>query len=191
MEKDSLIKKAFELGFKYEQKFHGCAQCTIAAIQDTLGIKNDFVYRAGSGLAAGGGECTDGSCGGYSGAIMMMSLLFGRERKDEGTEFGRREKSESSRMAASLHDMFIEKYKSICCKEIQKKLFGRSFNLRDEKEKEEFQRAGAHDDSDKCCMVVGDAASWGTGLILDEIAKRGMSLEDFRHIVALDNIQKL
>lgn len=183
MDRDSLIKKAFELGFKYEQKYHGCAQCTIAGIQDALDIRNDFVYKAGSGLAAGGGECIDGSCGGYSGAIMMMSLLFGRERKEEGTELGRMEKNECSRMAALLHDMFIEKYGSVCCKEIQKKVFGRSFNLRDEKEKEEFHKAGAHDDEDKCCMVVGDGASWGTGLILDEIARRGLSLEALRQIV--------
>lgn len=183
MERDAIIKKAFELGFEYEAKYHGCAQCTIAAIQDALGIRNDFVYKAGSGLAGGGGECIDGSCGGYSGAIMMMSLLFGRERKDLGSEFGRKEKNESSRMASSLHDRFLEKYGSVCCKEIQTKVFGRSFNLRDEKEKEEFNKAGAHDDKDKCCMVVGDGASWATGLILDEIAKRGLSLKDFRHIV--------
>ena len=46
MNKASLVKKAYSLGFAYEKKYRGCSQCTLAAIQDTLGIRNDFVFKA-------------------------------------------------------------------------------------------------------------------------------------------------
>ncbi|GAJ17034.1 unnamed protein product [marine sediment metagenome] len=32
-----LANKAYKLGFEYEKIYHGCAQCVIAAVQDTLG----------------------------------------------------------------------------------------------------------------------------------------------------------
>jgi C_GCAxxG_C_C family probable redox protein len=179
-----MLDKAYELGFLYEQKYRGCAQCAIAAIQDVLKVRNDSVYKAGSGLAGGAGECTDGLCGGYSGAIMMMSTFFGRTREKEASEEGRKDKYDSFRMASALHDTFIKKYGSVVCAGIQKKIYGRSFDLRDEKQKEQFRAAGAHEDKDKCCAVVGDGARWATELILDEIEKRGLSLrafEDLRH----------
>lgn len=44
-----------------------------------------------------------------------------------------------------FHDRFIEEYGSIICSDIQKKIFGRSFNLLDK---------------DKCPIVVGKAAVW-------------------------------
>ncbi len=55
MNNDKLIKDAFNRGFEYEKTYRGCAQCTAAAIQDTLGIRNDFVFKAASSFAAGCG----------------------------------------------------------------------------------------------------------------------------------------
>jgi C_GCAxxG_C_C family probable redox protein len=182
MNKKEMVRKAYELGFRNEKEYRGCAQCAISAMQDVLGIRNDYVYKAGSGLAGGAGECTDGLCGAYSGAIMMMSTFFGRKREDEATEFGRKEKYDSFRMASTLHERFMDKYGSIICSGIQKKIFGRSFDLRNDEDKQAFRDAGAHEHDDKCCMVVGDGASWGTELILDEIAKRGLSLQDFKDL---------
>lgn len=63
-EKAEIIQHAFFLGFEYEKTIRGCCQCTIAAIQDALEIQNDAVFRAGSGLTAGGGISCEGSCGG-------------------------------------------------------------------------------------------------------------------------------
>jgi C_GCAxxG_C_C family probable redox protein len=183
MDKEAILQKAYELGFKGERDYRGCAQCAIAAMQDALGIRNDFVYQAGSGLAGGAGECIDGLCGGYSGAIMVMSSFFGRSRTEEGSTKGREDKYVSFRMAAALHDRFIAKYGTVICAGVHKRIFGRSFNLRDDKEKQEFREAGAHELDDKCCAVVGDGARWGTELILKEIEDKGLSLKDFQGLV--------
>jgi C_GCAxxG_C_C family probable redox protein len=179
MDKQEMLDKAYKLGFQYEKNYRGCAQCAIAAIQDSLDVKNDFVYKAGSGLAGGGGECTDGLCGGVSGSIMSMSLFFGRTRPEEGSRQGRKDKYESFKLAAALHDKFMDKYGSVLCAGIQNKIYGRSFDMRDDEQKQQFREAGA----DKCCAVVGDGARWATELILNEIEEKGLSLADFQELV--------
>jgi len=179
MNKKIFLEKAYMQGFNCERDYRSCSQCTVAAIQDALNTRNDYVYKAASGLAGGAGEYVDGICGGYSGGILMMSLLFGRTRKEESTKEGRKKKYDSLRMAAALHDKFIKKYGTVVCSEIQKKIFGRSFNLRDDKQKELFKSSGAHEDDDKCCAVVGNGAQWSAELIIDEIYRLSLSLKDF------------
>jgi C_GCAxxG_C_C family probable redox protein len=181
-EKDALINKAYELGFEYERAYRGCAQCAIAGMYDAMGIKNDEVYKAGSGLAGGGGECTDGNCGGYTGASMVLASFFGRTKEEEGSESGRADKYVSFRMTRALHDKFVEKFGSVLCSGVQKAIYdGKHYDLRIEKDKEGFRAAGAHHDDDKCCMVVGDGAKWGMELLLDEIEAQGLTLDDFRN----------
>lgn len=180
-EKEDLIKKAYELGFEYERAYRGCAQCAIAGIYDALGIKNDAVYKAGSGLAGGGGECTTGNCGGYTGASMVLASFFGRTKAEEATEKGRADKYVSFRMTKAVHDKYVEKYNGVICTQVQKKLYGgKSFDLRIEEEKQAFRDAGAHHDDDKCCMAVGDGAKWGMEILLDELEAKGLTIDDFR-----------
>lgn len=186
MNKQDMMKVAYEKGFNYEKDYRGCAQCAIAAIQDAIGIRNDCVYKAGSGLAGGGGECTDGNCGGYTGGSMMISLLFGRTRKEEGTTKGRSDKYTTFHLTAALHDKFVKKYGGVLCSDVQKKVFGRTYNLRKDEDKELFREAGAHEDTDKCCAVVGDGAKWTVELILSELSKRGLNIEDFKDLEQID-----
>jgi C_GCAxxG_C_C family probable redox protein len=187
MNKKEMMKIAYEHGLKNERDYRGCAQCAIAGIQDAIGIRNDYVYKAGSGLAGGGGECTDGNCGGYTGGAMMISLLVGRTRKEEGTKKGRADKYVTFRLTAALHDKFVEKYGGVLCSDVQKKVFGRTYNLRNDEEKELFREAGAHEDDNKCCAAVGDGARWAVEIILDELDKNGLTLEDFTDLEQIDD----
>ena len=56
-------------------------------------------------------------------------------------------------------------------------MFGRTFNLWDEAEFEAIEALGAHED--KCTGVVANASAWTTEIILEEIEKRGQTLEDY------------
>ncbi|NIQ05495.1 MAG: C_GCAxxG_C_C family protein, partial [Candidatus Korarchaeota archaeon] len=47
-----------------------------------MGIMNHDVFKAASGLADGLGLSGDGACGALVGGAMVISYLFGRERKD-------------------------------------------------------------------------------------------------------------
>jgi len=110
-------------------------------------------------------------------------MFFGRTREEEATTKGREDKYVSFRMAAALHDKFIEKYGTVICGEIHEKIFGRSYELRDDEQKQMFRDAGAHEREDGCCAAVGDGARWATELILDEIEANGQTLEDFKYLI--------
>ena len=171
-DREKIISEAFNNGFNYERDYRGCAQCTIAAVFETLNIKKDDVFRAASGLGAGGGLLCDGVCGGYSGGIMAMGSLFGRRLEYFGSD--EEEKNTAFSMAGLLHDKFIEKYGTVICKDIHNCIFGRNYNLLDPGEKEEFNNDGAH--TTKCTEVVANAAAWICELILDEAERRGIDI---------------
>jgi C_GCAxxG_C_C family probable redox protein len=178
MRKDDLLKEAYELGFSYERDYRSCAQCTVGSIQDALGMRNDFIFKASYGLSGGFANIGDGTCGGYSGGSMMISLFFGRRREFfDGDEENKRCTKD---IVKRLHDIFVDKYGTVICKDIQQKIFGRSYNLRDSSEMARFDAAGGH--TDKATTVVGLAAQWAVDLILEEVEKRGLTLKDFEFL---------
>jgi C_GCAxxG_C_C family probable redox protein len=162
--KNSLLQKAFQLGFDYEKTYRGCSQCTIAAVQDTLNIREDNVFKAATGLAAGGGLTGIGVCGGYAGAIMMISWLCGRERSN----FADPEKKRHVAFAMSRRftQKYIQEFGSIICRDIQTHVFGRPYYIADPHEYDAFEAAGGHDD--KCTNVVGKASRLAVEFILEE-----------------------
>jgi C_GCAxxG_C_C family probable redox protein len=159
-----LMEKAYKLGFEYEKTCKGCSQCAIAAIQDTLEMRDDSVFKAATGLAGGGALTTIGGCGGYVGGVMVISQLLGRERS--GFDALERIPPKSFDLAKKLADRFIEEFGTIICRDIQAKIFGRAYYLRDPEEFNKFEEAGAH--RDKCPDVVGKAAQMAVKIILDE-----------------------
>ena len=47
------VEKAYILGDRYERQYHGCGQCVLAAIFDTLDIYDENVFCAATGLSGG------------------------------------------------------------------------------------------------------------------------------------------
>ena len=81
--REEILRKAYELGFKYEQKYGGCTQCAIAAVFEALGLEVDeSVFKAGTGLSGGLGLCGEGTCGALLGASMVISYLYPRTRRE-------------------------------------------------------------------------------------------------------------
>ena len=134
--KQVLLDKAYELGFEYEKVYRGCAQCVIAAIQDTLNIRDDSVFRAGTGLAGGGGLTGTGVCGGYVGAVMVISQVVGRERSNFEDPEGIRYKT--FELTRKFLGDYMRKLGSIICRDIQLKKFGRPYYIADANDYEKF-----------------------------------------------------
>ena len=163
--KEEIANKASKLAEEFERKCTGCAQTTIAGILEALGIKNDDVFKAASGLADGLGLTGDGTCGALVGGAMVISYLFGRERKDFEDML---KPIKSYLLVKKLHDQFVEKYGTCRCSELQKSLMSRTFNLLDRKE---FKEAVEFGMMNYCSKVVGTAARLATMIILDEQEK--------------------
>jgi len=161
-----LTEKAYSLGVEYEKQYGGCAQCTIAALQDVLELRNqgsDAVFKAATSLDGGVGCEGDGHCGAYSGSVMMFGYVIGRERDNFADPESLRKQTNT--MAQALHERFIERYGTVICHGIHRKIFGRPYYLKDPAEKEKFREAGAH--VDKCTAVVGLAAKWAVEILFE------------------------
>lgn len=160
-EKQEIFEKAYNLGYEYEQKMGNCAQCVIAAVQDSLGIIENSVFKGAYGLAGGGGLTSLGTCGAISGAIMLIGVLYGRERHD----FASGGRYPGYKLSRKIIEKFKQEYGGILCSEIQTKLMGKSFDLMDRQQYAAFEEAGGH--RDKCPAVVGNGARWVAEILID------------------------
>ena len=159
---EEVIEKAYELGEKYEQECTGCAQTTIAAIFDALGIRNDDVFKSSSGLADGLGLSGNGTCGALVGGAMAIGYFFGRERNDFKDML---KPMKSYLLSKELYDKFIKRYGVCRCHDVQESLMGRKFNLLSKKG---FEKAMEFGMVKHCSKVVGTAAKLTAEIIIDE-----------------------
>ncbi len=163
---DKLCNKAYELAFKYEAERGSCPQCVYSAIMETLDIGEESVVKAADCLAGGTCLSTDGTCGALVGGLMAISSIAGRDYEKFSKGDRRRRVFQPSK---KLYEKFKEEYGSILCKDIHKMLFGRTFNLMDKQEYQEFEDMGAH--VDKCPEVSGKTAYWTVEIILNDLKK--------------------
>ncbi len=159
-----LAEKAYSLGWEYQKTYRGCSQTLLAALQDTLGLRNDDLFKAATGLSGGGGVSIDGSCGAYAGAILFMSSIVGRERHDFAD--APRIRFQSFELARKLHDKFVHKYGAIICRDIHRKLVGRGYYLGDPDEMKKFDDVGGHETV--APGVVANAARWTVEILAEK-----------------------
>lgn len=158
-----LISVAAERAFKYEAELGSCAQCVYAALMETLNIGDKATFQAADALAGGTSLSSQGTCGALAGGMLIIGSLTGRDY----TAFKKGErKRRVFYYSKLLYEKFIEEYGSPLCKEVQKKIFGRSFDLLDKEEYAAFEQAGAH--IDKCPGVSANMARWTAELIVNE-----------------------
>ncbi len=166
-----LGQEAYRLGVAYEREYHGCGQCTLAAVLDALDRREDTLFQSATAVAGGIGLCGDGACGGYIGGVLAMGLYIGRRR--DHFDGDREQKNRTMAMAQQLHERFVMSYGSVICHDIHQELFSRSFDLTDPDERVAFDQAGAH--TDKCPLVVGRAARWTVEILCEELGREGVS----------------
>jgi len=153
---------AFDRAKRHELRSGGCGQCTIAGVFEALGVKDEGVFRAATGLADGVGLTGDGHCGALSGGAMAISYFFGRS----SDEFGDMMKQvRACILSKKLHDWFVGKYGTCRCADIQEKTFGRFYNLYDPDGMKAAFKVGL---PEKCSTLVGETARMATTIILDE-----------------------
>lgn len=167
IESGSLIERAEKLGAEYEMKYHGCSQCVFAAVQETLGLNNKSAFKAATGLAGGVARMGE-TCGALLGGIMAIGILFGREAlEDSASSMGYQM---TMQLSSQLCKEFIREFGTTRCRDIQAKLFGRSFDLSDPEQRKEFMLAGAYS-INGCPSVVKKAVRLTMEIILKNLNK--------------------
>ena len=79
---EEIIKKAADLGYKYEDKYRGCARCTVAALQDAIDFipEDADLFRTASCLDGGATPSKIANCGAFTGSGMVIGWLCGTGR---------------------------------------------------------------------------------------------------------------
>jgi Putative redox-active protein (C_GCAxxG_C_C) len=172
--KEQILEEVYQKGCEYEKKYCWCSQCCFLAVKEVLNLPDpdNAIFKASVGLGSGGGDLTEGACGAFSGGVLALGTLYGRDKlttpgwgqiPNKNGQLA--EERKLLNMIHDLSDMFKGKYGSYVCKEVQRSVYGRSFNFWDPKDVEAFERADGHT---KCGQVVGTAARWVTEILLRE-----------------------
>jgi len=160
--REEILEEVYNRAFKYEAEIGSCPQCVLSAIMEVLDVGDHATIKASDALAGGTALSIEGTCGALVGGLLAISSIVGRTYEDFSAGEDKRRVFLYSK---KLYDKFVEEYGSPICKDVHKKLFGRSFKLLDPKEYQEFEKAGAH--VDKCPSVSGNVAKWAAEIILD------------------------
>jgi hypothetical protein len=168
--KEEIIQKAEELGVEYEAKYKGCGQCTFLAIVDALRwgglelIPKGMEERLYSGLfflTAGVCFTGEGTCGAVASSVFAIGLALGIPQ--EGADIVAAHQA-GANIRDTLLEKYYQKYRSILCKDVQRKYFGKAWNLTDDEMTQEFLSI-----TDGC--TIRQTAMWATEIILNELEK--------------------
>ncbi len=150
---DRLERQALE----YLKTYGSCAQSTLRALQEEFGLGGAEALKAATAMP--GVALRGETCGAVIGPIMAFGLAFGRENPEETEAFLR-----TLQTAHRYCREFEEEFGSCMCADVQEHLFGRSFDLTDPQQLQEFAAAGA---SEKCGIPVGTAVRIAGRMILE------------------------
>ncbi len=156
-------RRAYDLGFHYEQVYHGCGQSVLAAVLETLDRFDPGAFNAATGLCGGLGLDGDATCSALTGAVMAFGVLYPRTR--ETFDGARANKYKVFGLAQRLTTRYRQTFGAVRCHDLHTCLMGRPFDLRDTSERAAFEEAGAH--AVHCVNLVGLAAQWAVELIAD------------------------
>jgi C_GCAxxG_C_C family probable redox protein len=169
-----LIEEARRKAHNYD-RYSGCSQSVLGSLQETLKIGNIESFKAATVLS--GGVARQGeTCGALLGALSALGLVIGRERIGDTEQYRKamgpaRELCEGFKDALRVEFGFEGKLGSTLCREIQEKIYGRSFDLNKAEDYRAFIEAGGHGD-DGCLKVCGIAAQVGAEKILEILRNR-------------------
>lgn len=126
LSKDETIRIAEE----YAERSHLCSESVLAALAKAQGVESPLIPRIATGFGAGVGRRGE-VCGAVSGAVMGLSLAYGR---DKGAPYtgGRRPYWYSSQ----LIDRFLEIHSGVRCFDIL------GLDLADPQDSERYDKQG-------------------------------------------------
>ena len=172
---ESIVEEIREKAHEYDQH-SGCSQSVLLALQEGLDIGCEDSFRSATVLSGGVARRGE-TCGALLGGLMALGMVCGRSRIEDTqsyfsavavadeicNEFQKRMEEEFG---------FTEPLESTLCAEIQTRIYGRSFDIRDPEERDAFLAAGGHSD-EGCYKTCGIGAQVAAERLLRIIEESG------------------
>lgn len=162
-------QEAYDLGFEYETVYHGCGQCSYAAISELIGCFEPEVFKAATGLCGGIGLKNNNTCSAFTGAVLAIGNLYNRSRENFGGD--KESKYTNFDLVQQLYDKFIAEFGGITCAHIHTQKFGRLYDLSSKVERDDFEDAGGHGPNG-CTDTVGKASQFAIEVLTPLLIER-------------------
>ncbi len=144
-----------------------CARSTLHGLQTCFSfIPPEMV--AASWCFSGGVASSSGSCGALCSGLLAIGAKYlpTMGEVENSSEEAQNKFEKGKEKLFAFREAFIKEFGTTLCPEVHKLIFGRSYNLRDEKERDEFLSLSGHEK--KCAAVVAKAARMAAEIILEE-----------------------
>jgi len=160
MPRDLVFKMLDQKVDQFMQISFNCAQSSFLALKEQFGLEGDQILKALTPLSgiAERGE----TCGAVIGPLMIMGLIYGRDKN----QLNDWDKYRNSLIpSGKFCRIFEQDYGSTMCHEIQKVKFGKCYDLNAPEDLRAFQEADA---TSHCSAVVRNAVRIAAEIILDD-----------------------
>lgn len=144
-----------------------CARSTMYGLKTYFPFITDEIVAATLSLIGGAG-ISSGSCGAFTSGLLAVGLKYNPLLAEESTAAGLAKKEKAMGKIFAFRDAFIKEFGTTMCPEIHKLIFGRSFNLLRDQERDDFLSIPDH--AQKCSQVVAKAVRMAAGIIFEDEA---------------------
>ncbi len=166
--KEEFLERVEQKAAAYERQYRGCSQCSLLALQEEFNLPGGSAVLKAAGFMAGGTARLGNMCGALAGAVLALGLAAGRERMEDpmyGEEINEASgQPKRLEFARKLFQRFVQDNGAWMCRDLQTRLFGRSYDLHNPEDYAKFQEAGS---SEKCSQLVGRGARLAAEIILE------------------------
>lgn len=173
-EREKILKKISDTAQYYEEEYGSCARNVLAAIQENLEICDEKEFRSvfqAADALAGGVAHHQQMCGAALGGVLAIGLVYGSDTMEPALPQGAQKKSkgidrhkESVERGHEFVIRFKNEFGSTVCREVQHRLTGRYWDLRNPEDRALFITKTYHD---KCGIATGKAARLAAEVILE------------------------
>lgn len=166
-QKEKILEMVEKKAVEAQLRDDTCARSTLHGLQSYFSfIPAEMV--AASWCFSGGVAASSGSCGALCSGLLAIGAKYlpTMAEVESGSAEAQRKFEYGRDKLFAFRNAFINEFGTTLCPEVQKKVFGRSYNLLDENELNEFLTLPGHEE--KCAAVVAKAARLAAEIILED-----------------------
>jgi len=154
-------------------KYSGCSQSVLLALQEAFEMFDMESFKAATVLSGGIARRGE-TCGAYIGGLLALGQAIGRENIEHTQSY-----RDAMKPANEIRENFLSQIQkgfnsskrlySTLCRDIQKIVYGRAFDLNDPEDYQAFLGAGGHSDNG-CPLVCSIAAEVASEKLIELLA---------------------